>query len=64
METVTDQFGIGNQGARTFAGLCTRLETKLLAHTLSLTVNWQMGKAAWLQIKALAFPIWHVTIDI
>ena len=65
METVTDQlteqFGIGNQGAHTFAGLGARVEAKLTAHTLGLALNWQMGKAAWLQIKALAFPISHMT---
>jgi len=33
------------------------LETKLTAHTLGIALNWQLGKAAWLQIKALAFPI-------
>jgi len=37
--------------------LAARLETKLTAHTLGIALNWQLGKAAWLQIKALAFPI-------
>lgn len=54
---LTAQFGIGTHGAHTFGGLATRLETKLTAHTLCLALNWQRGKAAWLQIKALAFPI-------
>jgi hypothetical protein len=54
---LTEQFAIGRHGAHTFAGLGARLETKLMAHTLCLALNWQMGKAAWLQIKALAFPI-------
>jgi len=54
---LTAQFGIGTHGAHTFAGLGARLETKLTAHTLGIALNWQSGKAAWLQIKALAFPI-------
>ena len=54
---LTAQFGIGQHGAHSLAGLGARLETKLTAHTLCLALNWQMGKAAWLQIKALAFPI-------
>jgi len=56
-EQLTDQFGIGKHGAHTFAGLGARVEAKLTAHTLCLALNWQLGKAAWLQIKALAFPI-------
>ena len=54
---LTAQFGIGTHGAHTFGGLGARLETKLTAHTLGIALNWQSGKAAWLQIKALAFPI-------
>ena len=54
---LSEQFAIGRHGAHTFAGLGARLEAKLTAHTLCLALNWQMGKAAWLQIKALAFPI-------
>jgi IS5 family transposase len=54
---LTAQFGIGRHGAHTFGGLAARLETKLIAHTLCVLLNWQLGKAAWLQIKALAFPI-------
>ena len=61
-DQLTDQFGIGNQGAHTLAGLGARVEAKLTAHTLGLALNWQMGKAAWLQIKALAFPISHMTL--
>ncbi len=56
-EQLTAQFGIGKHEAHTFAGLAARLEAKLTAHTLCLALNWQLGKAAWLQIKALAFPI-------
>ena len=54
---LTEQFAIGNHGAHTFGGLTARLEAKLTAHTLCLAVNWQLGKTAWLQIIALAFPI-------
>lgn len=54
---LTAQFGIGTHGAHTFGGLGARLETKLTAHTLGIALNWQLGKAACLQIKALAFPI-------
>ena len=54
---LTARFGIGRHGAHTFGGPAARLETKLTAHTLCLLLNWQLGKAAWLQIKALAFPI-------
>ena len=54
---LTEQFEIGRHGAHTFGGLAARLETKLTAHTLGIALNWQLGKAAWLQIKPLAFPI-------
>jgi len=54
---LTEQFAIGRHGAHTFGGLAARLETKLTAHTLGIALNWQLGKAAWLQIKSLAFPI-------
>jgi hypothetical protein len=37
--------------------LCTRLYTKLAAHTLCIYINRLIGKPAFLQIKALAFPI-------
>jgi hypothetical protein len=43
--------------AHTFWGLCTRLYTKLAAHTLCIYSNRLLGKPAFLQIKALAFPI-------
>jgi len=55
-EQLTAQFAIGRHGAHTFGGLAARLEAKLTAHTLCLALNWQLGKTAWLQIKALAFP--------
>jgi IS5 family transposase len=61
IETVNDQlseqFALGRDQARTFRGLAARLETKLTAHTMCIALNWQVGKAAWLQIKVLAFPI-------
>lgn len=60
IETVNDQltaqFNIGRNHARTFAGLCARLESKLTAHTLCIYLNRLLGKAEALQIKALAFP--------
>ena len=51
------QFNIQTNQAHTFWGLCTRLYTKLTAHTLCIYLNRLMGKADFLQIKALAFPI-------
>ena len=61
---LSEQFAIGRHGAHTFAGLGARLEAKLTAHTLCVAVNWQLGKTAWLQIKALAFPISHMTLTL
>jgi hypothetical protein len=43
--------------AHTFWGLCTRLYTKLTAHTLCIYLNRLLGNPDFLQIKALAFPI-------
>lgn len=51
------QFNIEVNYAHTFWGLCTRLYTKLAAHTLCIYINRMLGKPAFLQIKALAFPI-------
>ena len=60
IETVNSQFsgqfGIENNYAHTFWGLCTRLYSKLTAHTLSIYINRLLGKPDFLQIKALAFP--------
>jgi hypothetical protein len=53
---LTEQFNIQLNHAHTFAGLCTRLLTKLTAHTLCVFLNRLLGKADPLQIKALAFP--------
>lgn len=51
------QFSIEVNHAHTFWGLCTRLLTKLTAHTLSIYLNRLLGNPEPLQIKALAFPI-------
>ncbi len=60
VETINDQltaqFGLARHHAHTFPGLCARLHTKLAAHTLCLYLNRLLGKADFLQIKALAFP--------
>jgi hypothetical protein len=54
---LSNQFNIEVNHAHTFWGLCTRLYTKLAAHTLCIYINRLLGKPAFLQIKALAFPI-------
>lgn len=54
---LSNQFNIEVNYAHTFWGLCTRLYTKLAAHTLCIFLNRLLGKPAFLQIKALAFPI-------
>ena len=50
------QFAIEKNSAHTFWGLCTRLISKLTAHTLCIYINRLLGKPDFLQIKALAFP--------
>ena len=50
------QFNIEKNHAHTFWGLCTRLYTKLAAHTLCIYLNRLLGNPDFLQIKALAFP--------
>jgi len=61
IETVNNQlshqFHIEINHAHTFWGLCTRLYTKLAAHTLCIYINRLLGNPSFLQIKALAFPI-------
>ncbi|HSO13783.1 MAG TPA: transposase [Anaerolineales bacterium] len=61
IETVNAQlskrFNIEVNHAHIFWGLCTRLYTKLAAHTLCIYLNRPTGKPAFLQIKSLAFPI-------
>lgn len=54
---LSSQFQIEVNHAHSFWGLCTRLYTKLTAHTLCIYLNRLIGKPAFLQIKSLAFPI-------
>lgn len=54
---LTEQFHIETNHAHTFEGLCARLHSKLAAHTLCIYLNRLLGKANFLQIKSLAFPI-------
>lgn len=54
---LSNQFNIEVNHAHTFWGLCTRLYTKLTAHTLCIYINRLLGKPDFLQIKSLAFPI-------
>ena len=60
VETVNDQlseqFNLERNHAHSFWGLCTRLMTKLTAHTLCIYLNRLLGNADFLQIKHLAFP--------
>lgn len=53
---LVEQFHIERNHAHTFWGLCTRLLTKLTAHTLSIFINRLLDRPEPLQIKALAFP--------
>jgi len=53
---LSDQFGIEQNYAHSFWGLCARLYTKLTAHTLCIYLNRLLGNPDWLQIKGLAFP--------
>jgi hypothetical protein len=53
---LSEQFNIEKNHAHTFWGLCTRLYTKLTAHTLCIYINRLLGNPDFLQIKALAFP--------
>lgn len=53
---LTEQFHIETNHAHTFGGLCTRLYTKLTAHTLCIFPNRLLGNPSFLQIKSLAFP--------
>lgn len=54
---LTEQFHLETNPAHTFWGLCTRLYTKLTAHTLCIYLNRLLGNPNFLQIKHLAFPI-------
>jgi len=53
---LSGQFAIEKNYAHTFWGLCTRLYSKLTAHTLCIYINRFLGKPDFLQIKTLAFP--------
>lgn len=55
-DQLTEQFHIQINHAHSFWGLCTRLYTKLTAHTLCIYLNRLLGNADFLHIKALAFP--------
>ncbi|NOZ05249.1 MAG: IS982 family transposase [Chloroflexi bacterium] len=52
---LSEQFNIETNHAHTFWGLCTRLHSKLAAHTLCIYINRLLGKSDFLQIKSLAF---------
>lgn len=54
---LTEQFQIETNHAHSFWGLCTRLYTKLAAHTLCIYLNRLLGNPDWLRIKQLAFPV-------
>jgi Transposase DDE domain len=54
---LSEQFKIERNHAHTFAGLCTRLYSKLAAHTLCIYLNRLLGHDAFLCVKRLAFPI-------
>ena len=56
---LAEQFHIEINHAHSFGGLCTRLMTKLTAHTLSVYLNRLLGNPEFLHIKALAFPNYH-----
>lgn len=51
-----EQFHIETNHAHTFWGLCTRLYSKLTAHTICIYINRLSGNPDFLQIKSLAFP--------
>lgn len=53
---LNEQFHIETNHAHTFRGLCTRLYTKLTAHTICIYINRLLGQSDFLQIKSLAFP--------
>lgn len=54
---LTEQFNIEVTHAYTFSGLLARLHSKLAAHTLCIGINRLLGRADFLHIKHLAFPI-------
>jgi len=52
---LAEQFGLEQNYAHSFWGLCARRYTKLAAHTLCVYLNRQLGNPEGLQIKHLAF---------
>jgi len=50
-----EQFHLEDNQAHSFMGLCTRLYTKLTAHTLCLYLQRLLGNPDFLRIKTLAF---------
>jgi hypothetical protein len=58
------QFNIETNHAHTLWGLCTRLYSKLAAHTMCIYINRLLGKPDFLQIKALTFPNQHKALII
>jgi hypothetical protein len=55
-DQLTEQFHVEVNHAHSFWGLCTRLYSKLTAHTLCIYLNRLLGNPDFLQIKGLAFP--------
>lgn len=53
---LTEQFNIEDNHAHSFWGLCTRVISKLTAHTVCIALNRLLHNPNFLQIKALAFP--------
>jgi membrane-bound metal-dependent hydrolase YbcI (DUF457 family) len=53
---LTEQLNIEINQPHTFWGLCTRLRTKLAAHTLCVYIIRLLSNPDYLQIKRLAFP--------
>jgi hypothetical protein len=56
-DQLVEQLAITRHHAHTFWGLCTRLYTKLTAHTLCQWLGWQHGDPDWRCIKKFAFLI-------
>lgn len=53
---LAEQFNLQTNHAHTFSGLCTRLYSKICAHTLCIYINRLLDKQHFLHIKELAFP--------
>ena len=54
---LVQQFNLQTNHAHTFRGLCTRLCSKLAAHTLCIYINRLLSNPDFLHLKQLAFPI-------